>query len=313
MPSSPDNGESVQTRREWSDIQQGDFQRSTTAVARRRKWARIRRITGLILLAVGVCGALGYASYSASRNSAALEPSSALSKVTFRTDGVLNDKWLERTLSIKEGTAMTSLDIARIRTLLEANGQIKSAVVSLRLPNELVIVVRERMPILRVQAEVTQGVVKMLLISGDGMIYEGANYPVNTIRALPYVDGVALRRQAGGLQPLDNMGPVEEFLNAARMGWPKFYRDWTVVSLKRYRGGDSLLSIVEVTSRSMGKITFSIHDVEDQFRRLTQAIAAGATMDPRPIVGVNLSIPGQVIVDYAGIAPAAKPNPARGR
>lgn len=310
MPPSPDNGEPVQSRREWSDIQQGDFNRSSTVVARKRKWSRIRRITALITLAVCVCGALAYASYSASRNSAALEPASSLAKVTFRTDGVLNDKWLANTLSIKEGAAMTSLDIAKIRTLLESNGQIKSAIVTLHLPNELVIEVRERMPVLRAQAQVSPGVVKTLLISGEGVIYEGANYPVNTIRALPFVDGIVLKKQGDSFQQLDDIDPVAEFLNTARMGWPKFYREWTVVSLKRYRGGDSLMSVLEITSRSMGKLVFSIRDVEDQFRRLSQALAAGAADDPRPIVGVNLSIPGQVIVDYAGIAPAAVPQPA---
>jgi hypothetical protein len=306
MPSSPDNGEPTQSRREWSDIQQGDYNRSTTTVARKRKWSHIRRMTALIGLAVCVCGALVYASYSASKDKASLEPSSsALAKVTFRTDGVLNDKWLAKTLSIKEGTAMTSLDIAKIRKLLESNGQIRSATVSLHLPNELVIEVRERMPILRAQAQVTPGVVKTLLISGDGEIYEGANYPVNTIRALPFVDGVVFTRRGDSLQPLNDMEPIANFLNAARMGWPRFYRDWTIVSLKRYRGGDSLMSVVEISSHTMGKLVFSIRDVEDQFRRLSQALAAGAAEDSRPIVGVNLSIPGQVIVDYAGVVPAA--------
>ena len=304
MPSSQDNGEPLQSRREWSDIQQGDFHRSTTTVARKRKWTRISRISALVALALCVVGALAYASYSASHNSAALEPSASLAKVTFRTDGVLSGKWLADTLSVREGSSMTNLDIAKIRNLLESNGQIKSATVSLHLPNELIIEVRERTPILRVQAQVSPGVVKTLLIAGDGMIYEGANYPVNALRALPFVDGIVLTKRGNGFRQRDDMGPIADFLNTARMGWPNFYRDWTVVSLKGYRGGDSLMSVVEVTSRTLGKLVFSVHDTDEQFRRLSQTLAAGAAQDPRPIIGVNLSIPGQAIVNYAGTPPA---------
>ena len=311
-PSVPESGDNSQTRREWSDIQQADHGRSTTGVARKRKWTRIWRWTALVMLAAVICGALAYASVSASKDSNSLEPSASLEKVTFRTDGVLNDKWLAKALEVRHGMSMTSVDIAKIRQLLEANGQIKSAAVTLHLPNELVVEVRERMPILRAQAQVASGIVKTLLISSDGTIYTGSNYPANTIRALPYVDGVVFRKNGDGYEPLGDIQPVAKLLDTARTGWPKFYRDWHIVSLKRYRGSDSLMSNVEIQSKTLGKLTLSVKDVDNQMRRLAQALASGAASDGRQIVGVNLSIPGQAIVDYSGVAqPAAKQPVAR--
>ncbi|HNX04202.1 MAG TPA: FtsQ-type POTRA domain-containing protein [Opitutales bacterium] len=309
-----DPAESRQTRREWSDIQQDDTRRSTTEVARRRKWSRIGRIVSLCLLALVICGALIFAYVSASRNDAALEPSAFLEKVTFRTDGVLNDRWLARALDIREGMAMNAIDIASVRRKLEASGQIRTAAVTLRLPRELVIEVRERMPILRAQAEVGQGKVRTLLISSDGTIFEGSDYPVNSIRALPYVDGVVFRRRGEGYEPVQNIGPIADMLSTTRTNWPKLYADWQVVSLKRYRGLEQG-SIVEVKSKTLGRLQFTPDNVDNQLRRLFGIITNGATRDPRKVVGVNLTIPGQAIVEYSateksGAQPAPQAKPA---
>jgi hypothetical protein len=300
MPQNDKESE-VRSRREWSDIQQADNRGATTPVARRRRWSRIWRMTGLCTLAAVICVALVYAYVSASCNDAALEPSAFLEKVTFRTDGVLTDNWLSRALDIREGMAMNSIDVNAIRRRLEDSGQIKNASVTLRLPSELSIEVREKIPILRASAQVGPGEVRILLISEDGAIFEGSNYPVNTLRALPWVDGVVFRTRGDGYEPVADVAPVAAFLSAARERWPKFYRDWTVVSLKRYKGL-SQGSVLEVMSRTLGTLQFTPDNVEDQLRRLDGALAGGAMNDPRKIVGVNLTIPGQAIVDY-GVVP----------
>ena len=313
MPEEPiDPAELRQSRREWSDIQQGDTRRSTTDVARKRKWTRIWRFIGLAALALVICGALLFAYVSASKNNAALEPSAFLEKVTFRTDGVLTADWLSKSLDIREGMAMKSVDIAAIRSKLEASGQIKSAAVMLRLPNELVIETRERMPILRAQAQVATGQVRTLLISDDGTIFEGSDYPVNSIRALPFVDGVTFRRRGDGYEPMQDVGPVSALLSLTRTSWPRFYRDWQIVSLKRYHGTEQG-SIIEVKSKTLGLIQFTPDNPQDQLRRLYGVITNGALQDPRKIVGVNLTVPDQAIVDYSptipsGAVPATQPG-----
>jgi hypothetical protein len=308
MPQSQQNDEAPQSRREWSDIQQAEHQRSTTTIARRRKWARIGRWAAFAALAFGLCGALVYASMSASKDVAALEPAAALSKITFSTDGVLNDRWLAEKLSIQSGMSMNNLDIAGIRRLLETQGQIKSASVTLRLPNELVVEIRERIPILRVQAQVEPGVVKTLLISDEGAIYEGSNYPVNTLRALPYVDGVPIRRQGDGYESIDGIKPVAELINLARGAYSNLYKDWYIVSLRRYKGADSPASLIDVSSRSTGKLVFALENFNDQLRMLTIVLRNGAATDPRPIVGIDMSVSGQVFVDY-GTPPAKTKTP----
>ena len=305
----PESDEGAQMRREWSDIQQSEHRHSTTDVARKRKWTRIWRWAALAALAAFICGALIYASVSASKDNPTLEPSSSLAKVILRTDGVLDDKWVAKDLDIHHGMSMNDVNIAKIRQKLEANGQIKSAVVSLRLPNELVVEIHERIPILRANAQVLPGVVKTLLISGEGIIYEGANYPANTIRALPYVDGITFKHNNnGGYDPVTDIAPVADLLLRARTGWPKYYRDWYIVSLRRYKGSDSVASVIDVATRSTGRLTFALNDFEDEMRRLDMTIVGGAMNDGRPILSINLAIPGQAIVEYDGMAAPAVPG-----
>jgi cell division septal protein FtsQ len=304
----------AQARREWSDIQQADRRGATTAVARRRRTARIWRMAGLGTLAAVLCVSLVTAYVSASRSATALEPSAFLEKVTFRTDGVLTDRWLSKALDIREGMAMGSIDVTSIRRRLEESGQIKSASVTLRLPSELSIEVREKIPILRASAQTSDGA-KLLLISDDGAIFEGANYPLNTLRALPYVDGVSFRMRGDGYEPVADAAPVAAFLSTARARWPKIYRDWTIVSLKRYKGL-SQGSVIEVKSRTLGTLQFTPDNVEDQLRRLFGALAGGALNDPRQVTGVNLTIPGQAIFDYgdakvSGKTQSSKPQGGR--
>lgn len=257
------------------------------------------RVSGICALAVLFCGALVVASISASRDNNALEPSAALSKVSFSTDGVLDGRWLAKTLDVREGMSMTAVDVSGIRSKLEGVGQIRSASVTLRMPNELVVRVMERTPVMRVNARMSSAKVMTLLIDAEGCVFEGANYPANSLRMLPYVDGISLKRKGNGFEPLEGMQPVADLLNVARQGWPRFYRDWRVVSLAHYQGADNLKSVVEISSRSLGRLVFSIKDPEDQLRRLQKVLASGATRDPRPIVGVNLSIPDRATVDYA--------------
>jgi hypothetical protein len=303
MQPSSQHDETPQSRREWSDIQQAQHQHSTTPVARKRKWARIGRWAAFVALAAGLCGALVYASLSASRDASALEPAAALSKITFRTDGVLNDKWLAEKLSVQNGMSMNKVDIASIRRLLESQGQIKSAIVTLKLPNELAVEIRERMPVLRVQAQIAPGIVKTLLISDDGVLYEGANYPANTIRALPYVDGIQIRKLGNAYENIVGIEPIATLLNLARRSYPDIYKDWYIVSLRRYKGPDSLSSLIDITSRSTGKLVFVVGDFDNELRRLAIVLRNGATADQRQIVGIDMSVPGQVIVDYDGTTP----------
>ena len=297
MPSKKQTQPELNARREWRDIQQAEHRRSTTGVARRRKWVRIARWSGIVLLAASLVAGAVYAFNSAANDKHSLETVATLRKVTFLTDGVLNDQWLGKVLDLKDGIPLSSIDIAALRQKVEKQGQIKSASVTLRLPDRLLVEVREYAPLMRARAQVAPNDVRTLLISREGVVYEGANYPANTIRALPYIDGVTLRMVDGAFASLGNLEPVAAFLDKARMGWPKLYSDWRSVSLARYRGQDSSVSFIDVGSRSMGTIIFSVTNVEDQLRRLDKLIRDGGTSGGA-VLKIDLSIPGQATVEY---------------
>jgi cell division septal protein FtsQ len=263
----------MEGRREWRDLHQDDFRRTTTTeVARRRKWRRIWRWVGFTSLALFFCFALVYASVHASKESGDLDPVTVVSRITLRTDGVLNDKWISRALDMKRGMDIDKLDVAAVRAKLLAIGQVKSAAVTLKMPGELVVELREQSPVMKARVQLSPGIVKTLLISREGVVYEGFNYPDGTLRALPWVEGLTIRKNPGGKDyaPLTGLEPVTNLLETARTGWPYLYRDWNSVSLARYKGADSQVSLLEVTTRST----------------------------PVPIVRIDLSLDAQAIVEY---------------
>ena len=195
-----------------------------------------------------------------------------------------------------------NIDINSIKEMLESQGQIKRASITLRLPSELVVEIHERMPVLRAQAQIAPDMVKTLFISDDGVIYEGTNCPQNITQALPYVDGVNIRRQGDGYENLVGIEPVIRLLNLAKRDYPALYEDWCIVSLRRYQVSDASASLIDISSRSTGKLVFAVGNFEDQLRRLAIVLSNGAAADQRPIVGIDMSVTGQVVVDYEGAA-----------
>lgn len=306
MPSQPQSND-FEGRREWSDIPQTGGRRATTKVAVKRKWTRIGKYVGMGVLICSLCGVLIYASVSASRDVNALEPVTLLESVSFRSDGVLTGDWLSGVLKVEQGLDMNKLDIASIRGLIEAQGQIKSAMVERRLPNGLIIEVRERTPLMRARAQLSADKIVTLIIASDGTVYQGAMYPAGTIRALPYVSDVVIKRKSGGagFESLGDISKVAELLDMARSRFPSLYREFKSVSLARIRSGTGAMGFIDVGSRTLGTLVFSTRDFEDQLRRLESLVAQGvATGSRTPLKRIDLSIPGQGIVEY-------EPLPAR--
>jgi hypothetical protein len=223
-----------------------------------------------------------------------------VSRITLRTDGVLNDKWISRALDMKRGMDIDKLDVAAVRAKLLAIGQVKSAAVTLKMPGDLVVELREQSPVMKARVQLSPGIVKTLLISREGVVYEGFNYPDGTLRALPWVEGLTIRKNPGGKDyaPLTGLEPVTNLLETARTGWPYLYRDWNSVSLARYKGADSQVSLLEVTTRSTGRLVFSVRNFDSQLRKLEMVLKQGAANTPVPIVRIDLSLDAQAIVEY---------------
>lgn len=293
-------------KRNWRDIQQSGARRATTRHARMRRLVNIGRWMLVAVLGAVLVGAAVYGVKAATEGTGGAEVQRVLAKVTFRTDGVLNDAWLRQACELKLGTPMDELNIHNLKLQLESFGQVREARLTRKLPDELVVEVRERTPVLRARVGLADGRTKLVLIARDGVVFDGYNYPSETIRALPFLAGVRFRRDGDGIAPIEGMDVVADLLETARREQPYIYSGWTILSLERFHGDATRPgSVIKVNSRHVGEIVFAPGQFKEQIDRLAKVIRHTLSTRPREINRIDLSLPEQAVVQYQG---AKNPN-----
>src|SRR5690606_37012321 len=67
-----------------------------------------------------------------------------------RTDGVLDESWVRRTLDLPKDASLMAIDLVDLKGRLEESGQVSKAVLERRFPDVLAITLQERAPVARV-------------------------------------------------------------------------------------------------------------------------------------------------------------------
>lgn len=198
-------------------------------------------------------------------------PGIPISKVSFRTDGVLTERWFHNWLGPLRGRTLMELDIERIHRDLQAEDQISFARITREFPDTLRIDIQERQPILVLRLGSKDGKVRDWLVSGDGTLYLGTGYPRSTLSLLPSLDVdpslVRPRKEGAGYERLVGIPRVAPLLELVRREYPGIYRDWQVVSYER-PDEDDPGAHVSVRSGKVRKLRFSPRNYPVQMRRL---------------------------------------------
>jgi len=288
---------------DWRDLPQGN-RKKTTKVARKRRWMRICKASGLTLLLCALVGGFVYSLYFAGSSIPQMDDLSRhqpVRQVTFITDGVLDETWLFRKIGLTSQTDISSIDIQAIKNTLEGVGQIKEASVSRNLPGELIVSVRECSPVLRAATADDKGRRIRLLIARDGTVFEGINYPAKALRSLPYIGGVRFSRaEDGSILPIKGMDVVAELLEKARNRMPEIYSTWTVVSCDRFSGDVSKPdALIKIKSKLIEELTFKPENFDLQIERLAEVIQFVQAEHRTDILSIDLSYADQAVVSYA--------------
>jgi len=225
------------------------------------------------------------------------------------TDGVLTRDWVARVLNLPAGTNMMAVVLPALRDRLLEHGQVSFAAVTRSFPATLVVTLKERTPVARVQASAGFGAAEQLLVARDGVVYHGVHYGAKLLASLPWLDGIRLVRTARGFQPIAGMEDVSALLTTAQLQAPHLYRQWHVVSLAGLADRDEIV----VRSQDVPEIIFSRK--RDWFKQIAQLdyVIDRSLLLPEPgLRSVNLALEGQVPVQLlhppAELAHAAKPN-----
>jgi hypothetical protein len=288
--------------RSWRNIRQEVTSRAMSRRGRRRQqMAWVRGIALLVLVSASVWGV--YAVVNAWESDRAAIASAVKSEpvreVVLVTDGVLTREWAVQVLALSRNVSLMALDLGSLRERLMQHGQIKLAVLTRSFPDTLVVTLQERTPVARIQVEDGRGQPKQMLVSRDGVVYDGAHYDKLMIGGLPWLAGFSLRRAiGGGYEPITNMERVAELITTAQIQAPHLYREWLFVSLARLNERHEII----VKAQDIDEIVFSAKD--DYFRQLAQLdYIVDATRqqlgDAPALQSVNLALGPQVPVRLA--------------
>jgi len=286
----------------WRDIQQTNrTSRSTSKAARLRriKWL-LRASFGLLLAGSLAAGIFGLVYLFTSRDEPEVTQSARIANtLRFETDGVLNESWFREHFGQMVYTDIREFEVSDLKRDLEGFGQVASASVTVELPSTLIVEVTERDPLLRVRVRREDGRPKTYLLSRDGHIFVGHGYPPDTLRRLPVVAGLKLKRTQGGFKPIEGISGVSHLLEHTRSEMPSVYRHWEVVDLRDWQATETGQgSLVRIRSAHIREIVFSTSDVEEQVSRLAAVLEHAERYQLGQPTFIDLSFRDEAVIRY---------------
>jgi cell division protein FtsQ len=227
--------------------------------------------------------------------------------LALKTDGRLDAAWLVRTLALPKNASLMELDLHRLRDLLLANGQVRSAALTRNFPDTLEVRLAEREPVVRLRTDLGGGEVRTLLVAKDGVVFEGAGFDDEKLESLPWLQPARLARVDGKIQPLTGLPLVADLLERAQRETARLFATWEVVSLAGLESDQE----IEVRTRSGTKIVFGAKG--EFFPQLAKLDALWDQMMSAPAAParIDLSLGREVPVSFAAASlPAAAPGVA---
>jgi cell division septal protein FtsQ len=284
--------------RNWREIPQQVRPRAMSGEGRRRvAMGSMRVVMGTL--------AIGLVSWGAWEMSAMLRdmPDAAradrVRSLVLITDGVLDQNWLAKTLSIPSDATLMGLDLNHLHARLVADPQVASAAIERNFPDKVTVRISERSPVARLMAQSGNSSPTVLLLSRDGFAFTGNGFDPAMVATLPWMDGVRLVRVGKGFGPVEGMKSVADLLATAKLEAEELYKTWQVISLARLDTDGE----IEVHTRDGMRVVFgSREDYLRQIARLDLLVDSNTDMT-RPIRTVNLALGSQVPVTYGTAAP----------
>jgi len=261
----------------WKDIQKNSKRTGSTRAARKRKMTLFVRFSIAALMTTGLAaGVLGMRYWQESKSekiSLSSQIVSTKSFLEFETNGVLTANWARSYFAEFLKQDVRNLDLDSVKLHAEGFKQIKSAAIEIQLPHTLVVHLKERDPVLRTRVRNPDGKSEVLLIARDGAVYNGLNYPKETVKRLPGAMGLTLRKSGEQWLPVAGMPAVAEFLDEASQAVPSLYRQWRMVDLSQWTSEQNLNSdLIRVSTGESKQIIFSMNGFQKQLTRLAQIV-----------------------------------------
>lgn len=210
--------------------------------------------------------------------------SQRISRIEFKTDGVITPKWLGTYLKLPKKTKLADVNIFAVKSSLEALSQVKSARVERIYPDRLRITVSEYIPMAKTQAKIDTRTV-LYALSPEGVFYEPVCLNPSFLKNLPTLSGCALH--FGGRTPkkLENADKLREFLAYTQAKMPSMR--WAEINVADL---ESVAPLISASAEDGVKIIFATKDYPKQFDRLEYVLKYSKENKIEGIKQIDLSL-----------------------
>ncbi|MFO1451524.1 MAG: FtsQ-type POTRA domain-containing protein [Opitutaceae bacterium] len=292
--------------RSWRDIPQEVAPRSMSREGRKRLVMGFVKVGLGLLLTLTLVWAAWELLQTWQNNPtrlAAPVKSAPVRVVKLTTNGVLDEAWVLHRLALPRGVSLMELDLQVLQDALLADHQIRTAVLTRKFPDTLVVTLQERTPVGRIRVQERSGGARDLLVARDGVVFVGINFEPTLVSGLPWLDGITLTpARGGGFNPVLGMETLADLFETAQVNVPLLYRTWRVASLERF----STYGEIVIRTDSIPEITFGLRD--NFYTQIALLDAVLAETQSKPVQSINLSFgKKQVPVVFAPLPGVALP------
>ena len=286
----------------WRGIKQTAGRQAVSIIARKRKIVAHAKLCGVILIILLVAGGITYSVhfFRSYENQIILAgPSDPVRRINFQSNGELDYQWFERNVAWPQDKTIMEIDIFAIKQMLENKGQIASAVVSRKFPDELEIEIIEREPVLRARVKGKKGKTDEVYVARDGTVYFHEDYEKSKKKHLPYLGGVRFKQDDDHILSLPGMDVISQLLDTARLNYPILFESWKVVSCEEFNGLNEFSDeIIKIRSSIVREIIFTPFDFSRQLDQLARVIEYSKRNHIYNIKRIDLSVSDQVAVQF---------------
>jgi len=281
----------------WRGINQTVNQRAMTKQGRRRlRWNVARAIFSIVVCSgIAVLAGFLYRGHRSPETTlASVSDSTPLRDIVVLTDGTLTEDWARERLALPEGIPLMTIDLEAAKHAIEAEHQVRTAVVTRHFPSTLLVTLEERAPIVRVMVPTDPERPELMFVGRDGVVYRGYYYDRELESRLPWLDGVRLVRDGDNFAPIAGLKDVSELLLVAMQDAPHLAAAFRIVSL-----AEPPRLLVQIADGPQA--IFSPGDFRLQLARLDYVLDLCRQQPlPRGMPGrIDLSLGSQVVVQIA--------------
>ncbi len=284
----------------WRDLNEQRSKRIVTIAS------VLRRIRGYLRYLIVLCLLFGgfwfwdtfFRATNVTEIDSNLSSTNYLSKVLFKTDGVLDQNWLAKVTQLNKRMKLMDVDIHGIKIKLEALDQITKAEVVRIFPDAIKIELFEEQPMCRLNLKTRSGEIESKMVSLNGVVFSAYGYEDSFYNSLPefipYNGTIEISEPINGIDRIRLL--MDRYTNEV------FKEDLKIdqINAKNFPAEVGMPGqVIEIKTKRIPRILLSAYDdFDEQINRLRYLLIRISVMGDPEVLKVDLSLKHSAAVQF---------------